>query len=120
MLRQRGAEVIDADRVYRSLAIPDRNFGGRSSSGSARRSSDQTARSTAPRWEESSSPIPRRLPIWTASPIQRSLPRFEPGSRRSSAPLVVLEAVKLVQSGLASDVDAYGSSPLTPKLDCGV
>ena len=75
-------------------------------SGLDRRSSEQTAISTAPRWPVSSSQIPKRSPTWTALPTRRSSPKFATGSARASSPLVVLEAVKLVQSGLASDVDA--------------
>ena len=86
LLRQRGAEIIDADLVYRGLLAPGSALWQESSSGLDRRSSEQTAISTAPRWPVSSSPIPKRSPTWTALPTRRSSPKFATGWR-GPAPL---------------------------------
>jgi dephospho-CoA kinase len=106
MLRQRGAEVIDADRVYRSLLIPGSSLWRR------------VAKRFGPAIVGPDGDIDRRAlaeVVFADPEALADLDRIthpevvaEIRSRiaRSSAPVVVVEAVKLVQSGLASDVDA--------------
>ena len=98
MLRQR-AEIIDADRVYRSLLIPESELWRRSLSGSARPSSSQTVRSTAPHWRDG---LHRPEALADLDRITHPAVIAEIRSRiaQSSAPLIVVEAVKLVQSVL--------------------
>lgn len=106
LLRQRGAEVIDADRVYRSLL--------RSGSELWR----QVVERFGPAIIGSDGEIDRaalgRL-VFTDPEALADLDRITHPAvvaevrtliARSTAPLIVLEAVKLVQSGLASDVDS--------------
>jgi dephospho-CoA kinase len=106
MLRQRGAEVIDADRVYRSLLVPGsalwrrvvERFGG-----SIVRSDGEIDRAALAEIvftdREALADLDRITHPAVVAEIRSQI-------ARTSAPLVVLEAVKLVQSGLASDVDA--------------
>jgi dephospho-CoA kinase len=106
MLRQRGAEVIDADRVYRTLLVP----GSRIFQLVVDRFGPAIV---GPDGEIDRAALGR---VVFADPealadldcITHPAVVAEIRSRiaRSSAPLVVVEAVKLVQSGLASDVDA--------------
>ena len=106
MLRQRGAEVIDADRVYRSLLVPGSRLWRR------------VVERFGPAVIGPDGEIDRRAladVVFADPDALADLDRIthppvvaEIRSRiaRSSAPIVVIEAVKLVQSGLASDVDA--------------
>ncbi len=106
MLRQRGAEVIDADRVYRSLLVPGSRLW--------RRVVERFGPAiVGPDGEIDRAALGRVVfadPEALADLDRITHPAVvaEIRSRiaRSSAPLVVVEAVKLVQSGLASDVDA--------------
>ncbi len=105
-LRQRGAEIIDADRVYRSLLHHGSDLWG------------QVVERFGPAIVGSDGEIDRAAlgrVVFTDPAALADLDRIthpavvaEVRTRidRSSAPLIVLEAVKLVQSGLASDVDA--------------
>ena len=106
LLRQRGAEVIDADRVYRSLLQPGSELWR------------QVVERFGPTIVGSDGEIDRAAlgsvvfadPAALADLDRITHPAVVAEVRtrigRSSAPLVVVEAVKLVQSGLASDVDA--------------
>jgi dephospho-CoA kinase len=106
LLRQRGADVIDADRVYRSLLQPG--------SGLWR----QVVARFGPEIVGPAGEIDRAAlggVVFADPEALADLDRIthpavvaEVRTRiaRSTAPFVVLEAVKLVQSGLASDVDA--------------
>ena len=106
MLRQRGAEIIDADRVYRSLLIPKSEL------------SQQVVERFGPTIVRPDGAIDRAAlaeMVFTDPEALADLDRIthpaviaEIRSRiaQSSAPVIVVEAVKLVQSGLASDVDA--------------
>jgi dephospho-CoA kinase len=106
LLRQRGADVVDADRVYRSLLQPG--------SGLWR----QVVARFGPEIVGPAGEIDRAAlggVVFADPEALADLDRIthpavvaEVRTRiaRSTAPFVVLEAVKLVQSGLASDVDA--------------
>jgi dephospho-CoA kinase len=106
LLRQRGAEIIDADRVYQSLLQPGSELW------------QQVVERFGPAIVGSDGEIDRaalgRLvfadPAALADLDSITHPAVVAEIRtrigRSSAPVIVLEAVKLVQSGLASDVDA--------------
>lgn len=106
MLRQRGAEVIDADRVYRSLLVPGSGLWERvvERFGPAIVGPDGEIDRTALAGMVFADPEA----LADLDRITHPAVVAEIGSRitRSSAPVVVVEAVKLVQSGLASDVDA--------------
>jgi dephospho-CoA kinase len=105
-LRQRGADVIDADRVYRSLLQPG--------SGLWR----QVVARFGPEIVGPDGEINRAAlggVVFADPEALADLDRIthpavvaEVRTRiaQSTAPFVVLEAIKLVQSGLASDVDA--------------
>jgi dephospho-CoA kinase len=106
LLRERGAEVIDADRVYRSLLAPR--------SALWRRVVEQFG----PAIVRSDGEIDRvalASMVFTDPEALADLDRIthpavvkEIRTRiaKTKAPLVVLEAVKLVQAGLAPEVDA--------------
>jgi dephospho-CoA kinase len=106
LLRQRGADVIDADRVYRSLLQPG--------SGLWR----QVVARFGPEIVGPDGEINRAAlggVVFADPEALADLDRIthpavvaEVRTRiaRSTAPFVVLEAIKLVQSGLASDIDA--------------
>jgi dephospho-CoA kinase len=118
LLRQRGAEIIDADRVYRSLLQPGSDLWR------------QVVERFGPAIVRSDGEIDRaelgRI-VFADPAALADLDRIthpavvaEVRTRigRSSAPLIVVEAVKLVQSGLASDVDAlwFVSADLKTRL----
>jgi dephospho-CoA kinase len=106
LLRRRGAEIIDADRVYRSLLHPESELWR------------QVVERFGPAIVGSDGEIDRAAlgrvvfadPAALADLDRITHPAVVAEVRtrmaRSKAPLIVLEAVKLVQSGLASDVDA--------------
>ena len=106
LLRQRGAEVIDADRVYRSLLQPRselwRRIVERFGSGIVRSDGE------IDRAELGGVVFADPEALADLDRITHPAVVAEVRTRigRSHAPLIVLEAVKLVQSGLASDVDA--------------
>ena len=106
VLRQRGAEVIDADRVYRDLLAPrsalwkrvvDR-FGPTivGSDGNIDRAALADIVFADP---DALGELDRITHPAVIAEIRDRI-------AQTSSPLVVLEAVKLVQSGLAADVDA--------------
>src|SRR5918992_313984 len=106
LLRQRGADVIDADGVYRSLLQPG--------SGLWRQVVARFGTEiVGPAGEIDRAALGRVVfadPAALADLDRITHPAVVAEVRtrmaRSKAPLIVLEAVKLVQSGLASDVDA--------------
>src|SRR5215207_403898 len=106
LLRQRGAEIIDADRVYRDLLAPGSTLWQRvvERFGSAIVGSDGDIDRAA------LADIVFTDPAALADLDRITHPAVIADVRdrigQTSSPLVVLEAVKLVQSGLASDVDA--------------
>jgi dephospho-CoA kinase len=116
MLRQRGAEVIDADRVYRSLLNPGSDLWRRvvDRFGSAIVRSDGEIDRAAlgvmvfadP---EALADLDRITHPAVVAEIRSLI-------AESGAPLVVLEAVKLAQSGLASDVDALWLVTADPEV----
>jgi dephospho-CoA kinase len=116
LLRQRGAAVIDADRVYRSLLQPESDLWR------------QIVERFGPGIIGPDGEIDRVAlggvvfadPAALADLDRITHPAVVTEVRRriaqSTAPLIVLEAVKLMQSGLASDVDALwfiGADPDT-------
>jgi dephospho-CoA kinase len=106
MLRQRGAEVIDADRVYRTLLVPGSRLWQRvvDRFGSAIVGPDgEIDRAALGRAVFADPEALADLDCITHPAV---VAEIRSRIARSSAPLVVVEAVKLVQSGLASDVDA--------------
>jgi dephospho-CoA kinase len=106
MLRQRGAEVIDADRVYRSLLTPGSELWRRivERFGPAIIRADGEINRAALAETVFADPVA----LADLDRITHPAVVAEIRSRiaQSSAPLIALEAVKLAQSGLASDVDA--------------
>jgi dephospho-CoA kinase len=105
MLRQRGAEVIDADRVYRTLLVPGSRLWQRvvDRFGSAIVGPDgEIDRAALGRAVFADPEALADLDCITHPAV---VAEIRSRIARSSAPLVVVEAVKLVQSGLASDVD---------------
>jgi dephospho-CoA kinase len=116
MLRQRGAEVIDADHVYRLLLT----------SGSTLRK--RVVERFGPAIVGPDGDIDRAALadiVFTDPEALADLDRITHPAviaeirdriARTSSPLVVLEAVKLVQSGLASDVDALWFISADPEI----
>ncbi len=106
LLRQRGAEIIDADLVYRSLLQPGSELWRQvvERFGPAIIGSDgEIDRAALGRMVFADAAALADLDSITHPAVVAEV-RTRIG--RSSAPFIVLEAVKLVQSGLASDVDA--------------
>jgi dephospho-CoA kinase len=106
LLRQRGAEVIDADRVYRSLLTPGSTLWRRLTErfGSAIVGSEGEIDRTALAKIVMSDP--KELADLDRITHPAVIAEIRDQIAQTSSPLVVLEAVKLVQSGLTSDVDA--------------
>jgi dephospho-CoA kinase len=106
LLRQRGADVIDADRVYRSLLQPGSGlwrqivarFGPEivGPDGEINRAALGGVVFADP---EALADLDRITHPAVVAEVRTRI-------ARSTTPFVVLEAIKLVQSGLASDVDA--------------
>jgi dephospho-CoA kinase len=106
LLRQRGADVIDADRVYRSLLQPGSGlwrqivarFGPEivGPDGEINRAALGGVVFADP---EALADLDRITHPAVVAEVRTRI-------ARSTAPFVVLEAIKLVQSGLASDIDA--------------
>jgi dephospho-CoA kinase len=106
MLRERGAEVIDADRVYRSLLAPGSALWRRvvERFGQAIVQSDgEIDRATL---AEIVFADPEALGDLDRITHPAVVEEIRTRIARTSAPVVVLEAVKLVQAGLTSEVDA--------------
>jgi dephospho-CoA kinase len=106
LLRQRGAEVIDADRVYRSLLAPGSTLWQQLKErfGPAIVGSDgQIDRAALANIVFSD---PKELADLDRITHPAVVAEVRDRIAQTSSPLVVLEAVKLVQSGLTSDVDA--------------
>jgi dephospho-CoA kinase len=106
LLRQRGADVIDADRVYRSLLQPGSGLWrqvvarfGPEIVGPAGEIDRAALGSVVFADPEALADLDRITHPAVVAEVRARI-------ARSTAPFVVLEAVKLVQSGLASDVDA--------------
>jgi dephospho-CoA kinase len=106
LLRQRGAEVIDADRIYRSLLVPGSELWRKVVERFGTvivRSDGEIDRATL---AEMVFADPQALADLDHITHPAVVAEIRSRIARSHAPLIVLEAVKLVQSGLASDVDA--------------
>jgi dephospho-CoA kinase len=105
-LRERGAEIVDADRVYRSLLAPGSDL--------SRRIADRFGPTVvAANGEIDRSALSKLVfqdPKALADLDQITHPTVVDEIRktigRSTAAVVVVEAVKLGQSGLVSDVDS--------------
>jgi dephospho-CoA kinase len=116
LLRQRGAAVIDADRVYRSLLQPEsdlwRQIVERFGPGIIGPDGeiDRVALGGVVFADPAAlADLDRITHPAVVTEVRRRI-------ARSTAPLIVLEAVKLMQSGLASDVDTLwfiGADPDT-------
>ena len=106
MLRQRGAEVIDADRVYRCLLAPGSTLWKRvvERFGPAIVGPDGDIDRAA--LADIVFTDPKALADLDRITHPAVIAEIRDRIAQTSSPLVVLEAVKLVQSGLASDVDA--------------
>jgi dephospho-CoA kinase len=106
MLRQRGAEVIDADRVYRCLLAPGSTLWQRLKErfGPAIVGSDGEIDRAA--LANIVFADPKELADLDRITHPAVVAEIRDRIAQISSPLVVLEAVKLVQSGLTSDVDA--------------
>lgn len=106
MLRKRGAEVVDADRVYRGLLAPGSALWKRivDRFGPAIVGSDGDIDRSA--LADIVFADPEALADLDRITHPAVIAEIRDRIARTSSPLVVLEAVKLVQSGLASDVDA--------------
>ena len=106
MLRQRGAEVIDADRVYRSLLAPGsalwRRVVERFGPAIVRPDGEIDRAALA----EMVFADPEALADLDRITHPAVVEEIRTRIAKTDAPLVVLEAVKLVQAGLASEVDA--------------
>lgn len=106
LLRQRGAEIIDADLVYRGLLAPGSALwqGVVERFGSAIVGADGNIDRAALAGIVFANP--EALADLDRITHPAVIAEIRDRMARASSPLVVLEAVKLVQSGLASDVDA--------------
>ena len=106
MLRQRGAEVIDADHVYRCLLAPGSTLWKRvvERFGPAIVGPDGDIDRAA--LADIVFADPQALADLDRITHPAVIAEIRDRIAQTSSPLVVLEAVKLVQSGLASDVDA--------------
>jgi dephospho-CoA kinase len=106
MLRQRSAEVIDADRVYRCLLAPGSTLWKRvvERFGPAIVGPDGDIDRAA--LADIVFTDPKALADLDRITHPAVIAEIRDRIAQTSSPLVVLEAVKLVQSGLASDVDA--------------
>jgi dephospho-CoA kinase len=106
MLRQRGAEVIDADRVYRSLLLPGSELWRRV----VERFGPTIVRSDGEIDRAALAAVVFADPEALADLDRITHPVVVADVRtriaQATAPVIVLEAVKLAQSGLDSDVDA--------------
>ena len=105
LLRQRGADVIDADRVYRSLLQPGSDLWHRvvARFGTAIVGSDGEIDRAALGGVVFADPGALADLERITHPAVVNEVRNQIG--QSAAPLIVVEAVKLAQSGLDSDVD---------------
>ena len=119
MLRQRGADVIDADRVYRSLLTTGSELWRRV----VERFGPAIVRSDGEIDRAALAQMVFADPEALVDLDRITHPAVVADIRtriaRSIAPLVVLEAVKLVQSGLASDVDALWFITADPETRLG-
>ena len=106
LLRQRGAEIIDADLVYRDLLAPGSALwqGVVERFGPAIVGSDGTIDRAA--LADIVFADPEALAGLERITHPAVIDAIRERITRANSPLVVIEAVKLVQSGLASDVDA--------------
>jgi dephospho-CoA kinase len=106
LLRLRGAEVIDADRVYRSLLAPGsalwRRIVERFGSAIVRPDNEIDRAALA----EMVFADPEALADLDRITHPAVVEEIRTRIAKTGVPLVVLEAVKLVQAGLASEVDA--------------
>ena len=104
-LGERGALVVDADRVARDVDGPGlARSTPRSCAGSAPRSRLPTGRSTGRRWAGSCSRDPAALRDLEALVHPAVRPRILDAIEAAEAyghPAVVIEAIKLVEGGLA-------------------
>ena len=116
LLGRKGADVIDADHVYRSLLVPRSDLWHRI----VERFGPTIVRSDGEIDRAALGEIVFRDRAALADLDQITHPAVvaEIRSRiaQSTAPVVVIEAVKLVQSGLTSDVDALWHVTADPEI----
>lgn len=115
LLGRKGADVIDADHVYRSLLVPRSDLWHRLVARfgpTIVRSDREIDRATL-----GEIVLRDRAALADLDQITHPAVVAEIRSRitQSTAPVVVIEAVKLVQSGLTSDVDALWSVIADPE-----
>jgi dephospho-CoA kinase len=105
-LRERGADIVDADRVYRSLLVPGsemvRRIVARFGPGVVA-ANGEIDRSTLGDLVFEDAQALADLDHITHPPVVDEIRNV---IDRSTAPVVVVEAIKLGQSGLASDIDS--------------
>jgi dephospho-CoA kinase len=106
MLRQRGAEVIDADRVYRSLLVPGSELWRRVVERFGPTVVRPDGEINRAQLAEMVFADPEALADLDRITHPAVIADIRSRIAQSRSPLIALEAVKLVQSGLASDVDA--------------
>jgi dephospho-CoA kinase len=116
MLRLRGAEVIDADRVYRSLLAPRsalwRRIVERFGPAVVRSDGEIDRAALAGMVFADPEALADLDRITHPAVVEEIRTRIA----KTRAPLVVLEAVKLVQAGLDSDVDALWFVTADPEI----
>jgi dephospho-CoA kinase len=105
-LRERGADIVDADRVYRSLLVPGselaRRIVARFGPGVVAANGDIDRSALADLVFQDAQAL-ADLDQITHPPVVEEIRNM---IDRSTAPVVVVEAIKLGQSGLASDIDS--------------
>jgi dephospho-CoA kinase len=106
LLRQRGAQLIDADRVYRSLLSPGSELWRRVVERFGRSIVREDGEIDRAALAEIVFAEPEALADLDSITHPAVVADIRTRIARTSAPLVVVEAVKLVQSGLAPEVDA--------------
>ncbi len=113
-----GATVVDADELARDVTVAGRTGGRRDPRPvRIRRRRRRPVGSTGRPWRRSSSPTRRRCAISRRSSIPPSGAGSRPPSRRPSgrgAPAVVVEAIRLAESGLAALCDEVWSVECSP------
>jgi dephospho-CoA kinase len=119
MLRDRGAEVIDADRVYRSLVSPGSELWRRVVERFGSSVVGPDGEIARPALAELVFDDPEALADLDRITHPTVVAEIRDRIARSSAPVVVIEAVKLVQSGLASDVDELWLITADPEMRLG-
>ncbi|MBW3633194.1 MAG: dephospho-CoA kinase [Chloroflexi bacterium] len=105
-LRERGADIVDADRVYRSLLAPGselaRRIVARFGPGVVAANGDIDRSALGDLVFQDADALADLDQITHPKVVDEIRTMID----RSNAPVVVVEAIKLAQSGLASDIDS--------------